>query len=218
MKDLDDVEPRIAIRNDFVGLTPIVISSPGSYYLAEDIYAFHSQHGIEITASDVELDLNGFTIYGNTEVGSFDGIHGRDQENIVVRNGTVRDFFESGVELGNSRNCRVEKVVARNNNLSGGLHVAINVWAYSHVIDSVASNNGWTGIRVDSGSVIRGCIADNNTGHGLQGTLAVIESSNARGNDTGIDSSWSIIRGNNMSNNNLNLKNFNGLAVDNVMN
>ena len=39
MKDLDDVEPRIAIRNDFVGLIPIVISSPGSYYLAEDIFA-----------------------------------------------------------------------------------------------------------------------------------------------------------------------------------
>ena len=218
MKDLDDVEPRIAIRNDFVGLIPIVISGPGSYYLAEDIYAMFGQHGIEITAGNVTLDLNGFSVIGNTEVGSLDGIHGVDQEAIVIYNGTVRDFFETGIDLANSQNSRVDKVVAANNNLSAGLHVGINVNAYSQVIDSIAAGNGWTGIRVDSGSIIRGCIADNNAGHGLQATLSIVESSVSRGNDTGIDSSWSLIRGNNMSNNNLNLNNFNGLAIDNVMN
>lgn len=98
MKNLLDVEPRMVIRNDTVPFTPIVISAPGSYYLGEDIQALPARHGIEITASDVTLDLNGFTIRGNLEVGSLDGIHVTgDRMNIAIFNGNIRSFLGHGV-------------------------------------------------------------------------------------------------------------------------
>jgi hypothetical protein len=218
MKDLDDVEPRVAIRNDFVTLTPIVISFPGSYYLAEDVFAFPGAHGIEITASNVTLDLNGFSVIGNTEVGSLDGIHADGEEEIVVRNGSVRLFFEGGINFKNSPYCAVENVRAISNNLSGGLHVGINMHTSSRVIDSVAASNGWTGIHAESGSIIRGCHARDNLGHGIEALMTVIESNVVRGNDTGISASWSLIRGNVMSANNLNLNNFIGTDIDNEFN
>jgi hypothetical protein len=118
MKNLLDVEPRTAIRNDFISITPIVISQPGSYYLAEDIQAIHTQHGIEITASNVTLDLNGFTVYGNTEVGSLAGIFINDnRHNVTNRNGTIRDFFREGIYGVSSDGCIVEGLRVNN-----GLH------------------------------------------------------------------------------------------------
>lgn len=167
MKDLDDVEPRTAIRNDFVAITPIVISSPGSYYLAEDILAIHDQHGIEIDASNVTLDLNGFTVYGNTEVGSFDGIHiDNERHNITIKNGTIRDFFQSGIYGTASDGCVVEDVRVINNGLYG-----MRLRDYSRVKDCMALGNAQNdGITVNAKSVITGCLAwDNGNDNGDAG-------------------------------------------------
>ena len=100
MKTLDTVEPRTPIRNDFITLTPVVLDLPGSYYLAENLFAFPGAHGIEITSANVTLDLNGFTIFGNTEVGSLDGINisAPNVTNVFIHNGTVRDFFGDGID------------------------------------------------------------------------------------------------------------------------
>jgi hypothetical protein len=159
MKDLDDVEPRTAIRNDFDTITPIVISQPGSYYLAEDIYAIHSQHGIQITVSHVTLDLNGFTIYGNTEVGSLDGIHIDDERHYVtIKNGTVRDFFGKGIGGSSSDGCIVEGVRVINNGSHG-----IDLRDYSLVRDTMALNSlQGDGVRVSGKAVISGCVAWSN--------------------------------------------------------
>jgi hypothetical protein len=127
MKDLETVEPRVPLRNDFVNIIPIVISLPGSYYLAEDIFAIHSQHGIEITASNVTLDLNGFTIYGNTEVGSFNGIQiNNGLTNVVIKNGTVRDFFWNGISAQPAENI--------------------------HIVDAWAENAGWISFSCETTS------------------------------------------------------------------
>jgi len=161
MKNLLDVEPRTAIRNDFVNITPIVISFPGSYYLAEDIFAIHSQHGIEIASSNVTLDLNGFTVYGNIEVGSLDGIHIDDERHYVtIKNGTVRDFFGRGIYGVSSDGCLVEGVRVVNNGTDG-----LRLRDSSIVKDCMALNNSQgDGIHVTSKSVITGCLAWSNGG------------------------------------------------------
>lgn len=108
MKTLEDVEPRVAIRN---GAAPIVINQRGSYYLAEDVFAMAGEHGIEITASHVTLDLNGFAVIGTTELGSLDGIRiDPSVDNAAVLNGVVRDCPESGIYANGTRMCRFEDV------------------------------------------------------------------------------------------------------------
>jgi hypothetical protein len=193
MKTLDDVEPRVAIRNKFNTLTPIVISQQGSYYLAEDILAFPGAHGIEITASNVTLDLNGFTVYGNTEVGSLDGIHvTASKENITIMNGTVRDFFNDGVDSQTDYS-RMSNLVVLNNSQDG-----IKVTGTSAIIrDCIARDNGDVGISAGASATLIGNAVGDNGGIGIQAFSAVVAHCTARGN-TG-DGIWvnngSVVRG-----------------------
>jgi hypothetical protein len=193
MKTLEDVEPRVAIRNKFNTLTPIVISQQGSYYLAEDILAFPGAHGIEITASNVTLDLNGFTVYGNTEVGSLDGIHvTASKENITIMNGTVRDFFNDGVDSQTDYS-RMSNLVVLNN-----LQDGIKVTGTSAIIrDCIARSNGADGISAGASATLIGNAVGDNGGTGILATSAVVAHCTARGN-TG-DGIWvnngSVVRG-----------------------
>ena len=192
MKTLEDVEPRTAIRNAFDTLTPIVISQSGSYYLAEDIYAFHTKHGIEITASNVTLDMNGFTLYGNTEVGSWDGIHGTSMDNITIMNGTVQDFFQDGIDL-QGDNIEVIKVRVLNNGQRGMLTGSNSV-----IRDCIAANNTGNGIDPGGASTIIGCISrDSVNGNGINSSNATIENCSARSNggDGIFSNTGSVIRG-----------------------
>ena len=65
-----------------------VISQPGAYYLTTNLVTVEFKHGIKIEASDVTLDLNGFSVIGGAE--SRDGITVRAfQTNITIINGIV---------------------------------------------------------------------------------------------------------------------------------
>lgn len=219
MKNLSDVEPRTAIRNDYVSIVPIVISSPGSYYLAEDIYAIHSQHGIEITTSNVTLDLMGFTLYGNVEVGSLIGVQVTgNQKNITIQNGVVRDFFGDGINLFNAVNFKVKDILTSNNG-SEGIHagyggvidhctatsnggMGILTAGYVTVSHSSASNNGSNGIDVFQGSVVSDCSASSNDGAGIDATLGTIVNCGSFQNDLdGITATGSTITGCSATNN-----------------
>ncbi len=199
MKTLSDVEPRTALRNDFVNIIPIVISSPGSYYLAEDIYAIHSHHGIEVTTNNVTLDLNGFTVYGNVEVGSLDGIQVTgNRTNVTVRNGVVRDFFGHGVDLTSVTNFLVEGVLAVNN-IGDGIRAGHNgvvdrctatnngdhgIFTGNSVVvsRSTATSNGEDGIDTGQSCVVSSCTVRDNEGNGIDATLSTVEHCTATGN------------------------------------
>jgi hypothetical protein len=169
MKDLNDVQPRTVLRNDFVTITPIVIPEPGSYLLGEDIQAIPSQHGIEIASNDITLDLNGFTIRGNQEVGSLDGIHiDGARVNISIKNGNVRDFFGMGVNGAEADNCRIRDVRAYNN---GGLGIRVRFNAV--VTGCSAWGNGQAGLATSHNSVVRGCNAYENGDTGISGGVNV---------------------------------------------
>ena len=57
MKSLDQIEARTAITNSGA----VTISLPGSYYLTTNV-TVSSGDAITITANNVTLDLNGFTV------------------------------------------------------------------------------------------------------------------------------------------------------------
>lgn len=215
MKDLDDVEPRKAIRNLGVGM-PIVISISGSYYLAEDIQALPGQHGIEIDVDNVTLDLNGFTLYGDLDVGSMDGIHiTDDRQNIKILNGVIRSFQGDGIDaedLTGSTNVHVEGVTTY---LNGG--VGMHLDNNATVIGCAAIDNANDGVRVDSGSTIVHSVAWSNGGDGFSLDRSTITNCTANGNTSnGIQADDSLVRGNTaIQNGGTNILIDGGIAIDN---
>lgn len=193
MKDLDDVEPRGVIRNSADGITPIVINQPGSYKLGENIQALGNEHGIEIAASRVTLDLNGFEIVG-AEVGSLNGVHvAPAASDITIRNGRIRLFPGAGISAADSPGCRVEGVDVRDT-FAGGVicgddafvgqctaksvtiafAAGISVGENSKVIDC-SVDECYTGVLAESGSQVTGCRASSSTfaGFYLLGVVSI---------------------------------------------
>ena len=83
MMTLSQIEPRTPISS-----SPYTISNPGSYYLTTNIVGVSSQNGINISANNVTLDLNGFSLQGISS--AINGISIQTgYTNVTVRNGTI---------------------------------------------------------------------------------------------------------------------------------
>jgi len=92
-KTLTQVEPRTPIST-----APITISQPGSYYLTRGL-AVASGSAITVTAPDVTIDLNGFSLRA-TSTSALRGIDATPAATgLRVRNGAVIDFFGNGVHI-----------------------------------------------------------------------------------------------------------------------
>lgn len=91
MKSLDQIEPRTVITN-----LPYTILTPGPYVVLGNL-SLASGNGIEIAASDVVLDLNGFVLTGDPASGH--GIYmAASNENVTVQNGTLRNWGGDGIQ------------------------------------------------------------------------------------------------------------------------
>ncbi len=162
MKDLPDVEPRQIIRNAPGLAAPVVISRSGSYYLGESITGIGNEHGIEITASHVTLDLNGFEVVGS-EIGSLEGILvGESLTDVAIVNGTVRGFMDGGITATDTTGVSVVGVSAISNGAGG-----ISVGPGSRIEACLSSANGFDGIRTGRGSTVIGCASNLNQAIGV---------------------------------------------------
>ncbi len=178
MKTLTDIEPRVAIRND-PGLVPVVIAAAGSYYLAEDILGLPGQHGIQIAASDVTLDLNGFAIRGNLEVGSIDGVNlTAAASNVCVRNGVIRDFQGLGVSA-NTPNLGCLFASLRVSNCGS---IGIRSGLGGLVSGCVVRDCGSIGITGQDGALITGCTSYSNAAAGINNGGGLVHGCSARDN------------------------------------
>jgi parallel beta-helix repeat protein len=176
MKTFQRSEPRTPIR----GSGRVTIAAPGSYYLTANINVAGTT-AVIITASNVTLDLNGFTIAGNLD--NFGVVMGGNALNVVVRNGTIRNFAQ------------------------GILNTGVTIVSLSHL---TITENLRNGVAFDSdgiGVFIDGCTIDRNQQDGIValGSLMVITNSTvvSNGHD-GIELSGSanvVIRGNRVDDN-----------------
>ncbi len=170
-------EPRTAVNavntpgdND---ATPSLfkITQPGSYYLAGNVTGVVGKHGIEIASSGVTLDLSGFALLG--AVGSLDGVTASTPSlgDIQVRNGSIRGWGGSGLELLTGNN---------NNNAAHDLRVSGCLGAYGisigrgTVVGCNASGNAEDGIGASEGSSIVRCTAVSNGGRGINTNFGVV--------------------------------------------
>ena len=100
MKSLDQIEPRALISS-----VPFTITNSGSFYLTTNLSGASGRSGVIVQADDVTLDLNGFTLFGLA--GSSNGIVcPNTQSNLVVRNGTIRNWGGHGLEAALVNQCR----------------------------------------------------------------------------------------------------------------
>lgn len=152
---------------------PLVISAPGSYRLKGNFTVpDENTTAISITADNVTLDLNGYTLSGPTvctgalpvtctPTGTGNGIQST-ANNLTVLNGTVRGFGNNGVYLLGSV-CRIERVQAISNGANGLVGGTACV-----VASNIAMQNGFHGVFADS-SVMVGNVANWNGTSGIGG-------------------------------------------------
>lgn len=195
---LRQTDPRIPIGPDTTpGDTDSVyrITSPGSYYLTENLTARASRHGIEIASNAVTIDLNGFSLLGLVfPLGrSLDGITtDGTRSNITVRNGHVLAWGGTGINLGSANGVLVQNVTAESNLGSG---ISANRAVVSNCVARANALTGITGfgLAVDCAAVengIRGfnwsgtisqCLASDNDAQGFN-VIGAVSHSVARSN------------------------------------
>jgi parallel beta-helix repeat protein len=141
---------------------PLTITNPGSFVVMENLTGVAGFHGIDINATGVTIDLNGFALAGVP--GSLDGINACSScDNITISNGSIRDWGTAGMALAMGPN-RVMDIHAYRNGSSG-----IVVDVASVVTNVLAELNGADGIVVGRGSVVTDSVARSNTGDGIRG-------------------------------------------------
>jgi hypothetical protein len=138
-------------------------------------------HGIVVGASEITIDLKGFTLQGDRSQ-FHDGIHDEGGfDNVSIKNGVVRSFDIGVAAFPDADAISVSKLVASGNALNG-----INVGGASTKIQSsTTSGNGTYGIAVIGNSAsVSSSTAAGNRFFGIEviGDSASVSASTAAGN------------------------------------
>lgn len=140
-----------------------LLNQPGSYYLTSNLYVPGGKIGLKVDASNVTIDLNGFSIIdlGGAAGPATAGVQSMPgHTHVVVRNGSVSGGHR-GVFIVSADSSRVEGV-----HCSGQAAEAFFIGASSLVIDCTASGAA-VGFFVGDGSRAERCIASGNSDDGF---------------------------------------------------
>lgn len=184
-KPLAELEPRRPIS---AATTPgdadsvYRITAPGSYYLTDRVLGAPGKCGIEISTSNVTIDLNGFDLTGGQ--GSLSGIATpvAGLSNIEIRNGSIRFWGASGIDLATSatRGCRLGALRCTNNGGAG-----ILAGPACTITDCIAGNNAGDGITTGIIAILIGCKAFANGADGFDaGAGSTLDACAARENQS----------------------------------
>jgi hypothetical protein len=180
MKSLNDIDAHIASAGEKrIPLSAAgKITAPGSYYLTKDINAPNGVSGIQLSASNVTIDLNGFSIIGQGTSGTPAGVNVQGtQSNICVKNGTITGFGGAGIS-GTIDSSRFEKLIINASGVYG-----INMRHDNEVRDCVITHN-FDGIYMQDGCRVVQSIVTGNRAYGIIGVdQTTIESCTIAGNN-----------------------------------
>ena len=142
------------------------ITRPGSYYLSGNIVGPAGFNGIEVTSNDVVIDLMGFNLDG--AAGSLTGIVTTSlRQNLVVRNGTIRDWDINGIHMDLfSNGFLIEDIIFREIGQNGVLV------AFAGIIRNCSFTSCPTGINSNC------CVLVHNCRFGQASVVGVIGSQN----------------------------------------
>ncbi len=179
---------------------PVTIAAPGSYKLSGNLTVPDANTtAIEITADNVTIDLNGFSIIGPvvcsgfpvkscTPTGSGVGVKAGLATNVTVLNGVIRGMGAAGIAL-DEAGVRVEGIRATSNGMVG-------IRASSAIVKSCeVTQNG--GVGIFNSAVVIGNIVTGNASHGVQVFSGVVTNNFAfKNGGNGIDATFASVTGN----------------------
>lgn len=173
------IDGRIPIRQpasaaDF----PIVISQPGSYYLASNITGVDGKNGIEIAANAVTLDLAGFVILGSGSL-SLNGIYAAPPlGDINIHSGNVENWGAGGIILPQAFRATLSDL---NVSFNGHLAGQACIWlGEANIVRHVSARQCKVGIRLDPLAGQNGDeILDSNIGQNAEQGI-IVNSNNAK--------------------------------------
>jgi len=152
-------EPRIAV-NSLPGSVSAehIIAESGSYYLNAGILGSADTSGILIRASNVSLDLNGFTVRGAASSKPGIATDAANLQNLDVHGGIVRDWGMGGL------NIIADNSLLHSIRVSDNISFGLRLFGEGGVIHSCsAMNNASVGFVSGNGVLIRDCVASGNT-------------------------------------------------------
>jgi parallel beta-helix repeat protein len=167
MLTLSQIEPRTPVDATHTGIggsAEFLITQPGSYYLTTNVVGVSSLHGINISANNVTLDLNGFSLQGSSSAYDAIYIHA-SYTNVTVRNGNISGWSNASSTYGYGVECYANNVILERLNVSANRY-GIYLDSSGVVRDCNCHNNAATGIYVVTGKV-SGCEALNNAAIGI---------------------------------------------------
>ena len=168
MLTLNQIEPRTpvdAAHTGSGGSSEFLITQPGSYYLTTNVVGVSSLHGINISANNVTLDLNGFSLQGSSS--AFDAIYiHAGYTNVTVRNGSISGWGNTSSFDGFGIECYANNVILERLKVSANRY-GIYLDGSGVVRDCNCYNNASNGVYVVAGKV-SGCEALNNASIGIQ--------------------------------------------------
>ena len=155
-KTLTQIEPRTPISS-----LPYTISSPGSYYVTTNLTGVNAASGITIAASDVTLDLKGYSLVGVG--GSIDGILvSGNRTNLWIDNGAIRGWGLEGIDGTTAQSSAFADL-----KIIGGGNVGLRSGTAALVSRCVATGNSQEGFLIYDGCQVRECTARNNGASGI---------------------------------------------------
>ncbi len=141
---------------------PVTIAAGGSYRLTSDLSPPAGVDGIDVTASHVTLDLNGFKIVSGG-AGIADGVSLQSVTNVEVRNGSILGFQRNGIFTNAATNfIRVIGIRA-----IGNATIGIDLQGFGGLIDGCTVLDSNTGMRVSENSRVTNTIAHGHTSFAL---------------------------------------------------
>ena len=167
MKTLTQIEPRTpvdATNTPGTATVQYVINQPGSYYLTGNILVAANRTGITIQTNDVTLDLNGFVMtgHGGNNDSAIAVVGQVAQNNVVIRNGTLRNWTDGVFAPGGY--CELEHV-----RVYGSAYYGFYLGDQCTVRNCTVAGNGTAGITIGNGGVIADCLVSSNLYDGIYG-------------------------------------------------
>jgi hypothetical protein len=152
---------------------PVTISRPGRYKLSGNLAVPAGISGIEVTANDVTIDLNGFTVRSTTPPGASNGgvVTPDDVAGLRVMNGTITGFGRRGGISNPGSGAvppvpgHIENMRITSNAIGGG--TCVQMVSGSHIRSSTIANC-FTGITC-FGCLVEHSIITGNASYGVIG-------------------------------------------------
>ena len=142
-----------------------ILRAPGSYVLVRNIVDNRAGFdAVEVTASDVTIDMQGFSIIGSSGTGI--GINATGVSNVVIRDGIITGMGGGAIVTG--ANANISGVTASGNSTTGLTNPpSIQAGNGSNISNNTVTTGATGGISCAEACLVRGNVLQSNAGVGI---------------------------------------------------